>query len=129
MAWRLWYQPQVGQTTWGSLAAEQRGQMLRAGAASFQFAARRLRPFILLVFFFGTAIAGAPTSVGPSEVSGSLVEPQIVEGGPARVAHLGDAVAGGLVAVDPARGAQSGAVVVAQRRQRQLQQDRVARQL
>jgi hypothetical protein len=57
MAWRLWYQPQVPHTTWGTFAAEQRGQMLRAGAASFQFAARRLRDFIFEVFFFGTAIA------------------------------------------------------------------------
>src|SRR3954471_18276469 len=76
MAWRLWYQPQVGQTTWGSLAAEQRGQMLRAGAASFQFAARRLRPFILLVFFFGTAIRASLLVTGLDEATGLRPEEQ-----------------------------------------------------
>ena len=63
MAWRSWYQPQVPQTTWGTLAAEQRGQMLREGAASFQLAARRLRLFILLVFFFGTAMPSSTISL------------------------------------------------------------------
>jgi hypothetical protein len=58
MAWRPWYQPQVGQTTWGSLAAEHRGQMLRGGAERRQAEARRLRLLALLVFFFGTAMAG-----------------------------------------------------------------------
>jgi hypothetical protein len=53
------YQPQVGQTTWGSLAEEQFGQRLRDGATSFQLEARRLRLFALLVFFLGTAIAGS----------------------------------------------------------------------
>jgi hypothetical protein len=38
--------------------------MLRGGAASFQLAARRLRPFALLVFFFGTAIAGCSWLIG-----------------------------------------------------------------
>src|SRR3954469_25630949 len=128
MAWRLWYQPQVGHTTWGSLAAEQRGQMLREGAASFQFAAWRLRLFILLVFFFGTAIAGLLFS-GPSEVSGSVLQPQIVEGCPPGVAHLGRAPAVGLVAVGTAGGAQAGAVVGAQRREGQLEQHDVAHHL
>ena len=36
MAWRPWYQPQLPHTTWGSLVAPQRGQLLRAGASSFQ---------------------------------------------------------------------------------------------
>ena len=31
MAWRPWYQPQLPHTTWGSLTAPQRGQVLRAG--------------------------------------------------------------------------------------------------
>jgi hypothetical protein len=38
--------------------------MLRGGAASFQLAARRLRPFALLVFFFGTANDQAPQRTG-----------------------------------------------------------------
>src|SRR3954468_7197631 len=129
MAWRLWYQPQVAHTTCGSLAAEQRGQMLRAGAASFQLAARRLRPFILLVRFLGTAIAGAPTCGGPGNDSGSLVEPQIVECGPARVAVVYDAVARRVVSVRAARRAQTGAVLAAQGRQRQLEQHGVADEL
>jgi hypothetical protein len=37
------------------LAAEQRGQMLRDGASSFQAAARWLRVFIFDFFFLGTA--------------------------------------------------------------------------
>jgi hypothetical protein len=41
------------------LADPQLGQRLRAGTSSVQFDARRLRLFALLVFFFGTAIAGS----------------------------------------------------------------------
>jgi hypothetical protein len=47
----------------GSLAESQFGHRLRDGATSFQFEARRLRVFILLVFFLGTAIAGSSCSV------------------------------------------------------------------
>src|SRR5436305_1281384 len=79
MAWRPAYQPQVPQTTCGSFADEQFGQRLRAGAASFQLEARRLRDFILLVFFLGTAIAGYLNTRGPSEDSASVVETQVVE--------------------------------------------------
>ena len=43
MAWRPWYQPQPPQTTWGSLAAPQRGHRLREGASSRHAEARRLR--------------------------------------------------------------------------------------
>ena len=42
---------------WGNLAAEQRGQMLRAGADNRQLLARRLRVFDFDFFFFGTATA------------------------------------------------------------------------
>lgn len=55
MAWRPLYQPQLGQTVWGTLAWRHWGQTLRAGTDSFQAPARRLRDFDLEVFFFGTA--------------------------------------------------------------------------
>src|SRR5579875_2148556 len=64
MAWRPLYHPQVGQTTWGSLALWHWGQMLRAGRLSFQADARRLRLLAFEVFFLGTAMAvGAVFSV------------------------------------------------------------------
>jgi hypothetical protein len=50
------YQPQFGQTTWGSLADVHCGQTDRAGVVSTQLDARRLRVFDFEVFFFGTAI-------------------------------------------------------------------------
>ncbi len=55
MTTRLRYHPQFGQTVCGVLALAQRGQVLRAGAASFQLPARRLRVFDFDFFFFGTA--------------------------------------------------------------------------
>jgi hypothetical protein len=57
MAWRPWYQPQLPHTTWGSLAAPQRGQTERAGAFTVHAEARRLRLLALEVFFLGTATA------------------------------------------------------------------------
>src|SRR3546814_11880624 len=59
-AWRPWYHPQLGQTTWGTFTTPQRGQRLRDGRLRRQFAARRLRPFALEVFFLGTAMAVQP---------------------------------------------------------------------
>jgi hypothetical protein len=59
MAWRPPYHPQLLHTTWGSLAWAHCGQMLRAGGFRTQLEARRLRDFILEVFFFGTAIGVA----------------------------------------------------------------------
>jgi hypothetical protein len=56
MAWRPLYQPQTGHTVWGSLADAHFGQLLRAGALSFQFAARRMRTFDWDLRFFGTAM-------------------------------------------------------------------------
>jgi hypothetical protein len=50
------YQPQLGQTTWGSLALVHWGQTERAGVFNTQLDARRLRLFDFEVFFFGTAI-------------------------------------------------------------------------
>src|SRR3954464_12972086 len=55
-ATRSLYQPHAGHTVCGSLAAAQRGQMLRAGAPSFHAPARWLRVFIFDFFFLGTAI-------------------------------------------------------------------------
>ena len=57
MAWRPWYHPQFGHTTWGSFAWRHCGQVLRGGADSFQADARRLRLFAFEVFFLGTAIS------------------------------------------------------------------------
>ncbi len=54
-ATRPLYQPQVPHTVWGSFVAEQRGQVLRAGADRRQFDARRMRVFDFDFFFLGTA--------------------------------------------------------------------------
>jgi hypothetical protein len=64
------YQPQVGQTTWGSFTLPHRGQVLRAGASSCQAAARWLRDFDFDFFFFGTAIALDPSACEPVQASG-----------------------------------------------------------
>jgi hypothetical protein len=61
----------------GSLAESQFGQRLRDGALSFQFAARRLRVFILLVFFLGTAIAGSSCSVDRATIVVRRSEPVV----------------------------------------------------
>ena len=55
-ATRSLYQPHDGHTVCGSLAAAQRGQMLRDGAPSFHAPARWLRVFDFDFFFLGTAI-------------------------------------------------------------------------
>lgn len=52
---RLRYQPHVWHTVCGVFALPQRGHVLRAGAASFQLPARRLRVLDFDFFFFGTA--------------------------------------------------------------------------
>ena len=49
------------------------GHRLRAGATSFQFDARRLRLFALLVFFLGTAIADSSCSGDRSRIVGAVV--------------------------------------------------------
>jgi hypothetical protein len=56
------YQPQLGQTTWGSFTVSHRGQTLRAEAVSFQLLARPARVLAFDFFFLGTAIAGQPSS-------------------------------------------------------------------
>ncbi len=61
-AYRPLYQPQLGQTTWGSLAESQLGHTLRAGASSRQADARRLRVFDFDVFFLGTAMRSCARS-------------------------------------------------------------------
>ena len=71
MAWRPAYQPQLPHTTWGSLVALQRGQMLRGAGLSVQLEARRLRLFDLEVFFFGTAMV-VSTLEGGIVPSGSV---------------------------------------------------------
>ncbi|MEY2478087.1 MAG: hypothetical protein QOG87_3402, partial [Actinomycetota bacterium] len=76
MAWRPPYQPQLPQTTWGSLARRHWGQTLRGGASSFQLEARRLRVFAFDVFFLGTAMSAS-------------VLFQLVERGPPGVAIRG----------------------------------------
>ena len=58
MTTRFLYQPQDGQTVCGVFALPHRGQVLRAGAPSFQAAARVLRLFDFDFFFFGTATVG-----------------------------------------------------------------------
>lgn len=55
IATRPLYQPQVPHTVWGSLAAWQRGQVLREGADRRQLDARRMRVFDFDFFFLGTA--------------------------------------------------------------------------
>ena len=55
-ATRFLYQPQLGHTTWGSLADPHRGQSERAGSESRHAPARWLRAFDFDRFFLGTAI-------------------------------------------------------------------------
>jgi hypothetical protein len=62
IAWRPPYQPQLGQTTWGSLAWRHCGQTLRGGSERRQAEARRLRLFDFDVFFLGTAMRSYLTS-------------------------------------------------------------------
>src|SRR3546814_6746353 len=50
-AWRPAYQPQLPQTTWGTLVAPHRGQRLREGRSRRQALARRMRLLALEVFF------------------------------------------------------------------------------
>src|SRR5207302_4333550 len=50
------YQPQLGHTTWGSLARWHCGHTLRGGVRRTQLEARRLRVLAFEVFFLGTAI-------------------------------------------------------------------------
>jgi hypothetical protein len=57
MAWRLWYQPQLLQTMWGTFTAPQRGHVLRGGVLSVQAEARRMRVLDFDIFFLGTAMA------------------------------------------------------------------------
>jgi hypothetical protein len=54
------YHPQALQTVCGNFAEPHRGQMLRAGAASFHAPARWLRVFIFDYFFLGTATLVLP---------------------------------------------------------------------
>ena len=58
MATRFLYQPHDGHTVCGVFALPQRGQVLRAGASSFQADARVLRLFDFDFFFLGTATFG-----------------------------------------------------------------------
>src|SRR5207249_10033688 len=104
------YQPQLGQTVWGSLAWWHCGHSLRAGASTRQAEARRLRLFDFEVFFLGTAMSGL--SLVALEVGAQRVErvpPRVVVG--ARTA------ARALVEVRPARRAQPEAVLPAERGQ------------
>jgi hypothetical protein len=50
------YHPQVGHTTWGTLALWHLGHRLRDGALRVHALARRLRLLALEVFFLGTAM-------------------------------------------------------------------------
>ena len=54
-ATRSLYQPHSPHTVWGILAALQRGQVLRDGAARRQLEARRMRVLDFDFFFLGTA--------------------------------------------------------------------------
>jgi len=63
----------------GSLAAAQRGQVLRAGALRRHEPARWLCVFIFDFFFFGTATVGLHVLKRPLDVSGRL--PAFVSGG------------------------------------------------
>ncbi len=58
MTTRFLYQPHDGQTVCGVFALPHRGQVLRAGASSFQADARVLRLFDFDFFFLGTATVG-----------------------------------------------------------------------
>src|SRR3546814_9196180 len=59
IAWRPAYQPQLPQTTWGTLVAPHRGQRLREGRSRRQALAQRMRLLALEAFFLGTALASS----------------------------------------------------------------------
>jgi len=61
MAWQLWYQPQVGQTTCGSFACLHRLQVEYAGSDAFH-CERRERVLLRDIRRFGTATAQSSRS-------------------------------------------------------------------
>jgi hypothetical protein len=69
IAMRFLYQPQFGHTVCGVLALPHRGQVLRAGAPSFQAPARRLRVFDFDFFFFGTATVDSLVRSGRNTIA------------------------------------------------------------
>src|SRR4051794_13538833 len=117
------YQPQLPQTTWGSLAWRHWGHSLRGGAARRQLEARRLRLFAFEVFFLGTAIVFS----FDLDYSGR-VGAQRIQCRPPRVPVLVVGVVRCLVQIGPAPGAQPAAVLRAERGLRQLQEHHLARQ-
>src|SRR5207247_6552348 len=111
----------------GCFTEPQLGHVERAGAASFQFEARRCRVFARGVFRFGTAISGAPTccSCGSCECS----EVELGERGPTRIA--GVLVVGTVVGAneDPTPLDGSAVVALTRRGQRQPEHEGVAHEL
>ena len=69
MTTRSLYQPHEAHTVCGSLAAAQRGQMLRDGALRRHDPARWLWVFIFDFFFLGTATRGLPYLNEPGKVN------------------------------------------------------------
>src|SRR3954469_15212617 len=97
--------------------------MLRGGADRVQFEARRLRLFAFEVFFLGTAM-GDVLRVSLSAVLGA----QRVERRPSRVGRVVGVPAVALVAVGPAFGTKTLAILFAEGCLGQLEQYSVARQ-
>ena len=99
-ATRFLYQPQDGHTVCGVLAWPQRGQTLRAGAASFQAPARRAARLRLRLLLLGNGHRGSPDKkFGAVRLrprrrqSSGVVGAELVEDGPAVVDQRGVAVA------------------------------------
>jgi len=150
MTWRLLYVPQVGQAVCGSFGSRQFGQVISCGAVVFHCARRDL---VLLrdIFRLGTAtsvlLCLARRGVRPVRRHGRsrcriryfflvrtavwlvairLVRPKVLQRRPHRAALLMPVAGLGVGEPDPAFHAQALAVVLAQRRERQLQHEGVS---
>jgi hypothetical protein len=133
MTTRFLYQPHDGHTTWGSFAAAHRGQTLREGLPSFHAPDLRLRDFDFDFFFLGTATVGLrraesvrlERAVQDYRRNGRSVQllSKRFERAPPIVGDRRLASARDVVAIDPTRRAQTKAVLTAQRRHRELEQD------
>src|SRR5262245_25613281 len=112
------YQPQLLHTVCGSRDAPQLGHRECAGGSSRMFADLRERVAERLILRFGTAIRGLLADL----------EVERPQGRPTWVEFFGCAAARRDVAVDAARWAEARAVGTAQRRGRQLKEQRVAQE-
>jgi hypothetical protein len=128
------YQPQFGHTMWGNFDVAHWGQTLRAGRSRRpvgRTAATRLG-FAGLALGDGHRSSLSTGTGGPVTLLWIHRRQSPMNRSPSSVAQRGSdwclALAGRLIAVDTAVGTQSRAVLSTQRRERQVQEDRVVHQ-